>query len=70
MIDATLQYAKLDRLTGSMDVYDLGVNWFIKGHSSKLTLDWQRRPVYAVAGSALNKDGRRNQVVLQYQIFF
>ncbi|MFM9075665.1 MAG: hypothetical protein ACKORJ_08905 [Bacteroidota bacterium] len=70
MIDATLQYAKLDRLTGSMDVYDIGVNWFIKGHSSKLTLDWQSRPVYAVTGFELNKDGRRNQVVLQYQIFF
>ena len=67
---ATLQHANLDRLTGLMNVYDLGVNWFIKGHSSKITLDYQSRPVYAVSGADLNRDSRRHQVVLQYQVFF
>jgi len=26
--------------------FDAGINWFIKGHTSKFTLDYQNRPVY------------------------
>jgi hypothetical protein len=67
---ATVQASKLERLNGAMNVYDLGVNWLIKGHSAKITLDYQNRPVYAVSGNSLNRDTRRHQFVLQYQVFF
>lgn len=68
---ATIQSAKFDRLDKQMNVYDLGVNWLIKGHTSKITLDWQLRPTYTPQGTDLIRDnGVKSQVNLQYQIFF
>jgi len=67
---ATLQSAKYDRLDKQMTVFDLGMNWFIKGHTSKFTLDYQNRPVYDPVGADLVSSSRKSQVVLQYQIFF
>ncbi len=67
----TLQSAKYDRLDKQMNVWDFGMNWFIKGHTSKITLDYQLRPTYTPNGTALNLDsGQKSQVVLQYQFFF
>jgi hypothetical protein len=66
----TLQSAKLDRLDKQMNVYDVGLNWFIKGHTSKLTLDYQSRPVYSLQGTDLIRSDRKGQLTLQYQIFF
>ncbi len=67
---ATVQSASLDRLTGQMTVYDIGINWFLKGHTSKFTLDYQNRPVYSPVGNNLVLSDRKAQIVLQYQIFF
>jgi hypothetical protein len=53
-----------------MNVVNAGVNWLLKGHTSKLTLDVQNRPYYQQQGNDLIRSGRKNQVVLQYQIFF
>jgi hypothetical protein len=67
----TLQSAKYDRLDSQMNVWDFGMNWFIKGHTSKITLDWQLRPTYTLNAGALNRDpGTKSQVVAQYQFFF
>jgi len=66
----SLMSANYDRLKERMNVVDVGVNWFIKGHSSKLTLDYQNRPVYEVRSNDLVKTGNKGQVVLQYQISF
>jgi hypothetical protein len=68
---ASLQSASYDRLNAQMTVWDAGVNWFIKGHTSKLTLDYQERPTYTPQGSNLIRDsGRKGQLTLQYQYFF
>ncbi|HEY5824421.1 MAG TPA: hypothetical protein VIT44_08655 [Cyclobacteriaceae bacterium] len=68
---ATVQSAKYDRLDKQMNVYDVGVNWLIKGHTSKISLDYQLRPTYSPQGTDLIRDsGMKSQVVLQYQIFF
>lgn len=67
---ASLQSGQLDRLDKPMNVFDVGVNWLIKGHSSKITLDYQNRPYYLAQGTDLVKSGNKSQVVLQYQIFF
>lgn len=68
---ATIQSANYDRLDKRMNVYDLGMNWFIKGHTSKITLDYQLRPTYTPNGPALNLDtGMKSQVLMQYQFFF
>ncbi|MFM9840653.1 MAG: hypothetical protein ACKVOQ_20465 [Cyclobacteriaceae bacterium] len=67
----TYQGANYDRLDKPMAVYDLGVNWFIKGHTSKLTMDYQLRPTYTPLGSDLIRDsGMKGQVTVQYQFFF
>lgn len=66
----SVQHADYKRIEGAMDAYHAGVNWLIKGHSSKITLDYQNRPWYTPSGSDLLAGGRRGQVVLQYQVFF
>jgi hypothetical protein len=53
-----------------MNVYNLGINWLIKGHMSKISLDFQNRPYYKEQGIDIVHAGRKNQVVMQYQIFF
>lgn len=68
---ATFQQGDYDRLDKLMQVYDVGVNWLIKGHSSKLSLDYQIRPTYTPQGADLLRDAKtKNQVVLQYQVSF
>jgi hypothetical protein len=64
---ASVMSADYTRLQDRMNVIDVGVNWLIKGHNSKLTLDYQNRPTY---GTTYNKTGNKSQVVLQYQVFF
>lgn len=67
---ASLQRADYDRLGDPMNLYNLGVNWLIKGNSSKMTLNYENRPVYR-AGSNTNElvtNGRRGAWILQYQI--
>ena len=67
---ASIMSAKYDRLKDQMNVYDVGLNWLMKGHTSKLTLDYQLRPTYTQQGTDLVKNSNRGQAVLQYQIFF
>lgn len=67
---ASLMSANYDRLEDQMNVWDVGVNWFIKGHNSKITLDYQNRPAFINQGGDYIKDGTKGQVLLQYQIYF
>jgi len=68
---ASLQYASYDRLKDPMLYWDAGVNWLLKGHTSKLTLAYQDRPVYEVRAGSNKADlfTRRGSVILQYQVF-
>jgi hypothetical protein len=68
----TYQGASYDRLDKRMDVIDIGTNWFIKGHTSKLTLDYQIRPTYSqqINGDLIKDSSIKGQLVLQYQFFF
>ena len=70
MLFASLMSADFDRLKDRMNVIDVGVNWLIKGHNAKLTLDYQSRPVYSSQAGDLVKTANKSQVVLQYQVFF
>jgi hypothetical protein len=67
---ASFMSGNYDRLSDQMSVIDVGVNWLIKGHTSKLTLDYQNRPVYEAQGQELVKSLSKGQVVLQYQVSF
>ncbi len=69
---AQAQIAHYQRLTQTMGVYNAGVNWLIRGHNSKITLDYQNRPYFnqpASTGTQLAPAGRLGQVTLQYQVF-
>lgn len=63
----SIQHANYDRLNDAMNFYDLGVNWLLAGHTSKLTLSYQNRPVYDAAGNLMTL---KDAVVAQYQVFF
>ncbi|RRB01274.1 hypothetical protein EHT25_22485 [Larkinella rosea] len=68
---AQAQIGTYDRVNGSVGVYNVGLNWLIRGHNSKITLDYQNRPYYIAlpATGKLEEQGRRGQLVLQYQVF-
>jgi hypothetical protein len=67
---ASLMSANYERLDKQMNVMDAGINWLLKGHTSKITLNYQSRPYYEQQGITLTRSGSRNQVMVQYQIFF
>lgn len=67
---ASIMSAKYHRLNKQMNVIDVGVNWLLKGHNSKITLDYQLRPFYFQQGTELVLQQHRGQVVMQYQLFF
>lgn len=67
---ASAQLADYQRLTKTAGIYNLGVNWLLKGHNSKISLDFQNRPIYQNASDGrLNSNGRRGSLTLQYQVF-
>lgn len=55
-------------------VWDLGVNWFIKGHNAKVSLNYQNRPVFTSNNSGYSgiemKGGRKGMLVTQLQVAF
>ncbi|KAA0991164.1 hypothetical protein [Dyadobacter aurulentus] len=67
---ASLQYANYERLRDGMSVYNVGINWLIKGHTGKMSLNYENRPVYRNSSNAneLEANGRRGSWTLQYQI--
>lgn len=66
----TIQTASFDRLNKQATVINMGINWFIKGNNSKVSLDYQNRPVYTFINDNLVRDSiRKGQFVLQYQFF-
>jgi len=68
---ASLQYAHYDRLQDNMAFWDTGVNWLLKGHTSKLTFAYQSRPIYQVMPGNLLAEAvdRKGSFLVQYQVF-
>jgi len=67
---ASLQRSDYDRLKDPLNVYNLGVNWLMKGHSGKVSLNYENRSVYrsSTVSAELESYTRRGSWVLQYQI--
>jgi hypothetical protein len=61
--------ADFDKLKDQVHVWNLGLNWLMKGHNTKLSLDYQRRP-YFKNEEGLTKAGEKGQLVMQYQVYF
>ena len=66
----SVQISDYDALQhNSMLLMHAGVNWLIKGHNAKLSLDWQNRPTYYKDHGRVMQGSRKNAITLQYQIF-
>ncbi len=63
-----IQYSDFDALDDKMVVYDFGINCYFKGHSNKLSLGYQNRPVYQNSNNKLKVDERKGMFIVQYQI--
>lgn len=66
-------YSMYQKIKDPVLVYNVGVNWIIAGQNSKISLDYQSRPIFnADANGDIRetKNARRGQAVLQYQISF
>jgi hypothetical protein len=66
------QVSSFQKYSGMMYTFDVGINWLLKGHNSKFTLDYQNRPFFsqAVNTDPIKQSTRRSCVILQYQVFF
>lgn len=66
-------YASYQKLSDPVLIYDIGLNWIMSGQNSKLSLDYQSRPIFNTTSNGEiheTKNARRGQIVLQYQIVF
>ncbi len=70
---ASGSYASYQKLKDPVLIYDLGLNWIMSGQNSKLSLDYQSRPIFNTNTNGEiheTKSARRGQFVLQYQVAF
>ncbi|MBQ4820959.1 porin [Aquimarina sp. MMG016] len=62
-----MQYSDFERLENPLTAFDLGINWFLKGHSSKISFNAQNRPIYFDRGKRPKTEDRKWMFILQYQ---
>jgi len=60
-----VQNSRFERLHQPVNFVDVGMNWLLPNHMSKLTLSYQNRPVYNTDGDLTT---RKNALVIQYQV--
>lgn len=63
---ADVTFAQFDRLKDDMIMWDAGINWLIDGHRSKISLNYQSRPVFDAA--TFKETTRKGMLVLQFQV--
>lgn len=66
-------YANYQKLKDPVMVYDIGINWVMGNQNSKISLDYQSRPIFNTDANGEiheTKNARRGQIVLQYQVAF
>ncbi|WP_026462826.1 hypothetical protein [Adhaeribacter aquaticus] len=62
----TYYHGRFELLNDPTNVYNIGFNYLLTGHRSKVSLDYQNRPYYNTAEKVA---GRRGSITLQYQLF-
>lgn len=66
---ASVQYSLMQKLADPMVYYDMGINLLLSGHTSKLTLAYQNRPVFKGASAGpFRVTERKSSVTLQWQV--
>ncbi len=71
---AAINYSKFDRIKDAVITPDFGVNWFLNGHSAKITLNYRLRPVFKYDDPTkkyndVSFDSRKGELTLQFQIY-
>jgi hypothetical protein len=68
---ASYTYGRFERLSDQpMQVWDIGLNWLIKGHQAKVSLDYQNRSTFSLdAAGNISQGPRKGSLILQYQLF-
>lgn len=64
---AALQHSSYEKLNQAVNFWDVGVNWLLSSHTSKLTISYQNHPVYNAIGDKITT---KNAILAQYQISF
>ncbi len=64
---ASIQHANYKKLNDPVDFTDIGLNWILDGHTSKLGFAWQSRPIFNGNGDKLDRKGG---LIVQYQVYF
>ncbi len=66
---AATQISNFDLLDDTMLMYEGGLNWLLEGHRTKLSLNYQSRPVFVPDQNGdYHSQGRKNMWVLQMQV--
>ena len=67
---ASWQYSDYERLQNALHVYNVGVNWLLKGNNGKMSLNYENRTIYQASQTPnlLEASGRRAAWTIQYQI--
>jgi hypothetical protein len=64
-------YAMYERLKDPLLTYGLGFNWLLDGNSSKISVEYQDRPIYTLnKNNQPEQSTRRGAVIVQYQVSF
>jgi len=64
-------YADYQKLNDPVIVTDIGLNWIMSGQNSKISLDYQSRPVFNADGKGdIREITRKGMLVIQYQMMF
>lgn len=71
---ASVIAGKYERLNDPLVIPDLGLNWYLAGHSAKLTFNYRPRPVFVYENPAqrwgnVNQRETRNEFTVQMQVY-
>ncbi|WP_437371066.1 porin [Maribacter litoralis] len=64
----SMQYSNFDILKDPMAYYDIGVNWYLKEHLSKFSINIRNRPIFEDTLQGVVLDDRKWSAILQYII--
>lgn len=65
------RWSDYEKLSSPVNVYNAGVNWLINKHQSKLSLNYELRPVFTrQTDGSIARNSNAGSAWLQYQVFF
>ena len=66
----SFQYSQFKAYDEAVMIYNTGINFYLKGQDSKITLGYENRPVFTLFENSYTQSQRKGLWVLQYQIKF